>query len=695
MRRFGWFLMDDWPSEKFRSSLVSHKSWFRMFLVCVLVPIGPSGTRGQPRIEETVTVRAQPTEPAQEHAPAAFVNTVEPARYAEELETVADAVGDTVGVSVRRYGGLGAFSTLSIRGSAANQVQVYLDGIPLARAQNEVVNLADLPLDSLERIEVYRGTTPLNFGGAGIGGVVNLVPKQPTESPYAYVSLGYGSFTTRKVTGTWSGKAGGLQWFGNLAYLGSAGNFRFRTDNDTPFNPFDDRTVTRVHNSFDSADWLVRARKDWGAGLRLDLLQEIFWKESDLPGRGANPSLRASAGRLRLLHAARGTASAWPLETVDASGQLFVIFDRSRFSDPLGELGSGQQRREDDSWVLGANALLSTYPAPAHRVSVFAEAGREQFLPHNGVPNAPREPDATRWRTTAALQHQWDLWPNRVQLVPTLRVEWIGDRSESARQDFGRRIPRIHRDAVLWSPGIGLAWRLTEGLSLRSNLGRYERAPNFTELFGNTGAVIGNPELVPERSWNRDVGLAWKGNLPPVQMEIQGEYAYFNNDVERLIVFVQRSAAIFKPENIGRARLRGHELGLRLRWRERWLLDANYTLQDPENRSPALGGIYQGKRLPGRPEQEWYLRTSTSLASFSPYYEFSFTSGNYLDQANFDRVPSRSVHSVGLKCSWGDWDAGIQVRNLTDNQISDVAGFPLPGRAVFVTVAWHSTEAPR
>ncbi|GBD26357.1 Vitamin B12 transporter BtuB [bacterium HR30] len=655
-----------------------------------LLSLLASSAHAETQVHETVTVRASPLEETTRHAPTAFVNRVDTETYAKELETAADAMSDTVGVSIRRYGGLGAFSTLSIRGTGANQVQVYFDGIPLARAQNEVVNLADLPLDALERIDIYRGTTPVNFGVGGIGGAVNLVPKKPGAAAYRNLSVGYGSFTTRKASATVADSLGRLQLFGNLTYLGSAGNFRFRTDNDTPLNPFDDRDATRVHNSFDSLAVLLRGRREWEWGGSLDLLQEVFWKESELPGRGANPSLHASAGKLRVLNALRGQVRSWPREIVDAEGLLFVVFDRAQFRDPLGELGSGQQRRQDDSWLVGANSVWTVYPAAAHTLSVFVEAAREAFFPENSAPHAPQEPEASRWRATAAAQHQWELWPNALVLVPTMRLEWVKDASQGAWQNFGRTIPKLDRTRLLWGPSIGAEWWIVRGVALRGNIGRYERAPNFTEMFGNTGTVIGNPELVPERAWNRDVGLRAEHMFAGADLSVRAEYAYFHNDVERLIVFVQRSAAIFKPENIGRARLRGHELGARLQWRSRWLLDGNYTWQEPENRSFALGGIYRGKRLPGRPQQEAYLRLGTSIHSVHPYYEFNFVSGNYLDQANFDRVPSRAIHTIGLRYAWSEaLEFGAQLRNLTDNQIADVGGFPLPGRSIFATVTWR------
>ena len=73
--------------------------------------------------------------------------------------TAADVLAQAVGVHVRQFGGLNAYSGLSVRGSDATQVAVYLDGVPLNQAQYGVVSASDLPAASLAKIEVYRGTT--------------------------------------------------------------------------------------------------------------------------------------------------------------------------------------------------------------------------------------------------------------------------------------------------------------------------------------------------------------------------------------------------------------------------------------------------------------------------------------------------------------------------------------------------------
>src|SRR2546422_42514 len=72
-------------------------------------------------------------------------------------------------------------------------------GRPRSRADNEVVTLAALPLDAVERVDVYRGTTPLAFAQSGPGGVVNVITRRPDATPLTAASASYGSFDTRKV----------------------------------------------------------------------------------------------------------------------------------------------------------------------------------------------------------------------------------------------------------------------------------------------------------------------------------------------------------------------------------------------------------------------------------------------------------------------------------------------------------------
>jgi hypothetical protein len=109
----------------------------------------------------------------------------------------------------------------------------------------------------------------------------------------------------------------------------------------------------------------------------------------------------------------------------------------------------------------------------------------------------------------------------------------------------------------------------------------------------------------------------------------------------------------------------------------------NYTKQDPEIRS----GAQKGNKLPGRPGDEFYLRTELFNQFGRLFYEFNLVGGNYVGEANLERVPTRRVHTIGFTTSIPSWlTVGFEARNITNNQISDVLDFPLPGLSFFGTV---------
>ena len=87
-----------------------------------------------------------------------------------------------------------------MRGASSGQMRIYFDDVPLTRARSETVNLADLPLEPLAKIEVYRGTTPLSLGASALGGVINLVTKDPGPAPEVSFLAGGGSFGTRQAS---------------------------------------------------------------------------------------------------------------------------------------------------------------------------------------------------------------------------------------------------------------------------------------------------------------------------------------------------------------------------------------------------------------------------------------------------------------------------------------------------------------
>jgi iron complex outermembrane receptor protein len=161
-----------------------------------------------------------------------------------DVSTVVDSAS---GTTVQRFGGLGDWSGVSIRGSTLRQVQVVLDGIPLNPDGASAVNLSELPLFAFERVEIFRGNAPPELAASPIGGVVHLRTGEGQKGTSAEVS--HGSLDTSRVTAmtrqTESMGALPVDVLVVADLFATRGNFEYFDDNGTKYNLFYDRRTTR------------------------------------------------------------------------------------------------------------------------------------------------------------------------------------------------------------------------------------------------------------------------------------------------------------------------------------------------------------------------------------------------------------------------------------------------------------------
>jgi outer membrane cobalamin receptor len=246
----------------------------------VTAPVEVGGSRDRaaaaPRSSDAVRALDEP----------AFVTVVHLDERQGETLSAAEALAETVGVSVRSLGGLGSFASLSMRGAPAGQTELLVDGVPLSRVAFSSIDVGSLDLGSYDRASVYRGGVPVELGGAVLGGAVDFqtnVGPRPDGARNEIV-LGGGSFGARRlrlVRGDAWGD-GALKTTFGASYAGASGDFDYFDDNGTPLNPADDTTRRRSADGFDAVDLVARAHRegdpDVTGGVRLS------WKDQGVPG---------------------------------------------------------------------------------------------------------------------------------------------------------------------------------------------------------------------------------------------------------------------------------------------------------------------------------------------------------------------------------------------------------------------------
>ncbi|MCA9679702.1 MAG: TonB-dependent receptor, partial [Myxococcales bacterium] len=169
---------------------------------------------------------------------------------------------------------------------------------------------------------------------------------------------------------------------------------------------------------------------------------------------------------------------------------------------------------------------------------------------------------------------------------------------------------------------------------------------------------------------------------------------------------------VARARNVGDARLRGVEASASARLARTVTLSANYTFLDAIQVSAQPS--YDGKQLPQRPRHEAYARVDVARRLAGrvaiAWADLTWIAGSFLDQAELARVPARRLVGAGVKADVvAGVTASVAVENLLDARVehvaldpaprpdlsevpravADVAGFPLPGRAVYVAVEWR------
>lgn len=121
------------------------------------------------------------------------VTVIRPDDYKGEQKDLPDLLKMVPGVHVRELNGKGQYTTVSVRGSTAAQVGVFVDGVLFNLGGDAAADISTIPVHNVERIEVYRGYIPARFGGTFMGGVINVVTKRPTKAN-VQASFGKSSF---------------------------------------------------------------------------------------------------------------------------------------------------------------------------------------------------------------------------------------------------------------------------------------------------------------------------------------------------------------------------------------------------------------------------------------------------------------------------------------------------------------------
>ncbi|RMF15775.1 MAG: TonB-dependent receptor [Candidatus Dadabacteria bacterium] len=613
-------------------------------------------------------------------APTVAATTEERAVVVEHLDEGLTGLLQTVpGVATTDDGSLGGQQRTAVRGASARQTGVFLDAVPLGGGFDGRANIGTVDLFGIEAVDVWRSGAPEVLGAQPIGGAIRLQTRS-IERRETQLRAAYGAWNTLHLAGghTQPLRRGGV--LGSVSWRRTDGNFSYRSDNGTAFDPSDDQTLRRGNNDGEQFDGLIKARVEAG-DLQMVAMHSAYGFRGGLPGNGLRQPTVADRDERRFI----STVALSPRNRPSWSAGMYHAQLRQRQRDPLQEFGIAPNDSDNRAMRLGGWGSASPRSAHGLEWPLALRIDAERYDPNERLSAAPDPPNAVRLATSLRSGLLAPLPGQLVRLSASLGLDIV--RSDVARiETFGGQllvpdpVVRVRPDAH-----VGADVRPMADLLLRTGYTWAGREPTLFELFGDGAFVLpANQVLRPESAHTLDAGATWTPHLGR-GVDLLLDAAAFASWHFDLIQFVRSTSDTFVARNQDGARLLGSEWRLRLAWRQRLLLEQTYDWLDARQKSAQAAE--QGKPLPlrarhrGRTAVGWNEPLPRDLSA-GAQVRFRIESPHTVDTTGTVRVPGRRQVDLSARLGWreGRLVGEITLYNVMDRQQMDLIAYPLPGR---------------
>ncbi len=419
-------------------------------------------------------------------------------------ESVTDILSEEPGVVTRSSRSPGSSGGTQIHGIDSRQSLILLDGFPVVGARgvkSGILNMNRQSTNRLDRVEIVKGAASALYGSDAIGGVINMITREPRERFDANVTASTGTFGAVDLRAD----AGFLhdRWSG---FFGAERHKR---------NPYDltPQDFDTTGPGFRRYDYLAKLNRDFSENLKLSLLANAFDNReiSVYAGTGGGQST-----------------------TTNDSAQNYGLTLSAGLSQQTQMQVRTYYGKYDESSAVDLYAVPGAIDATANlneRLYRFDTAashllGHRQLL-QGGLDwfrNEYRGYNRLLGDNEGVFIRMADAWlQDRIQAHPRLSLT-VGGRLNS-HSSYGARIV----------PRVGLLFRADRRLRVRASYGQGFRAPDLGQLYyrflrpSGLYQIIGNPGLGPESSTTTQLGFdSTVGRL-------QFNATYFHNGIKNLI----------------------------------------------------------------------------------------------------------------------------------------------------------------
>ncbi len=642
------------------------------------------------------------------------------------LQSLTQAIDRTSGIRIREEGGVGSDFDLSINGMSGNSIRYFLDGMPLD-AKGTGMTLANLPVNIIDRVEIYKGVIPASFGSDALGGAVNIITNR-RASDFLDLSYGLGSFHTHKgdFAAQYTEKKTGLILRPVVSASYSKNDYIMRgvKVRNEDHSGFVTKDLPRFHDGYLSLFGQLEAGvvdRRWADEFfvsasvsKVDKEVQTGATQSYVYGKvernTASYNFAARYIKTGLLDDRLGvTASVSQTQdhsvTIDTTYRRYY-WDGTYIDGSLSEIrGRGKSMRHFYRPMTIARGNLDFKLAQGHSLTLNYQLNRTGNRQSDEVDKSFVPTRDVLTKHVVGLSYNQSLMEGRMtnavfvkDYVNHLHVE----QSEDAKR-IG--LPDIKPDDTqnFFGYGLGSRMDITASLSAKASYEHSVRLPISREVLGNGSTIFPNVALKPEISENVNLGVFGAldlggGNV--ISYEANGFLRLVDNFIQAT---VSETEGMMQYVNVDAVHIKGVDASLRYDWAGRLHLAANASYDDcrdmREFTQAGRPSVTYRNRTPNRP---WAFANAEASYTFHNVglkdsrlrltvdyqwvHWFYLTWAAYGSASTKAMVPTQHLTNASLAYSWhgGRYNLSLECTNLLNALAYDNYMLQKPGRAFFV-----------
>ncbi len=633
---------------------------------------------------------------------------------------IANTLSKVSGVKIRELGGVGSDTQISLNGFTGKHIKVFMDGVPMEGAGSSF-QINNIPINLAERIEVYKGVVPVDFGGDALGGAINIVTKKSSNT-YVDASYTYGSYNTHKSNLSFGYTAkNGFNLSINAYQNYSDNNYKVKTKLlDLETGNFSNNTYwfKRFNDTYHNEAIIAKigvVNKSWADRLLFGItlsnesaeiqnanLMHIVYGGKKREAKGFMPTLTYAKRDLFIknlhlnVNAQFNKIQSRNIDTLarqyNWSGQY-----KTKSSKGEGQYTMGKYNNENFFTTVNLNysivgkhffTLNDVYSSferkssddAANQINTTAATFMRRKNIKNVIGLSYKFMPISTWNILAFTKHYRTEIKGPVDISETTTANYV----EQSRQ------------SNITGYGVASTYHITPSIQVKVSYEKAFRLPNERELFGDEVLETGNYKLKPEKSNNLNANISFDKTFKKahnISLDAGFIYRITEDYIRRIIE--ERYGGAFST-NHGKTSNIGADLEARYSYKNTLVIGGNITYQNMRNKkkySPSGQElIYYNDRVPNQPYLFANMDASYNFNNLilkqdqmSIGYNMRYVHQFYRDWKSEGAdiiIPKQLSHDVSLTYSLknGTYNIALEANNITDVILYDNYSLQKPGR---------------